>query len=105
MSAYMMTATEAAYDERDVGEMIEWIDSDEEMSVVRTPKMTLIALLVAAVAGAVAYQQSPTSVDARDVRSDITVNDDAASLSFQQIDQGDRWASTEVATMVMGLDG
>jgi len=76
---------------------------DAELSVTRTPKSILLALVVAIVTCLLAYLQAPNTVK---VHHQLRESADAATPAVQAF-QGysDHWATAEVAPMPLGLDG
>jgi hypothetical protein len=80
-------------------------DAAAEMSVVRTPKTTLIALAIAIAAGVIAYQQSPRAFDHNVHRPARSAVVEPTSIPFDPIDSEDHWATADAAVMPLELDG
>ncbi len=110
--------THDAFDLYDDIEAVVRVEADEELDVVSTPKTTVIALLVAAVASAIAYQQAPTTGTSR-YGHPVTTTAHAPTVpilypedapSVLPLVQGtgnrvDYWAALEAATMSPAIEG
>lgn len=115
MSACLMTTT--TLEEHAGCDSEDWINVDGETSVVRTPKTTILALVIAVIAGLIAYQQSPGSSDASASRQQRFMHENAAVFAPQDqqaintelppttFNPIEYWAAVEAATMNPALDG
>lgn len=83
---------------------LEAID-DSELSVTRTPKSMVLALLVAIMAGLLAYLQAPHHVEARYPFRDAADAGAASARVLHEVSAEDHLATAEVAPMTFGLDG